>query len=383
MSLLGRPLLVLLGLCTVAFPLSLLLLWSRLRHPVLGRLGRLVLVVGSQLSAVLLVAALLNDYGYFFGSWSDLFRGAAQAAAITPVDGTGSQRVAWLSHRPAGSVTGTRSMPAYRDPAVWRARGRLEVTWIQGGSSGLGERAYIYLPPEYFTHPHQHFATVLDLTGYPGAGIQQLVRLKYPTVLRAEIRQHTARPMILVMMRPAVTFPRDTECTDVPGGPQALSFFSQDVPAAVDAHYRTLPDQWGAAGDSTGGYCAAKLAMTTPGRFRAAVSFSGYFTPLHDNTTGSLWGGSRVVRNLNNLDWRLKHQPAPDVAMLVMTSRGEYGPYGHRNSERFLSLVKPPMTADSIIEPHGGHTFSTWQPVIPEALGWLSRHLYPAGGATL
>ncbi len=373
----GRPLVVLLVLCTVAFPLLVFFSWSRLRYPVLGRLGRLGLVIASQVSAVLLVAVLLNDYGYFYGSWSDLFSGTAEAAGITaPATGAGSQGVAWTpGHRP-GSVTDVHPLPAYRNPAVWRARGRLEALRIQGANSQLEERAFVYLPPAYFTQPHRRLPAVLVLTGYPGIGLQQTVRLKYPSALREEIRHRAARPMVLVMMRPAVTFPRDTECTDVPGGPQALSFFAQDVPSAIDAHFRTLPDQWGAAGDSTGGYCAAKLAMTTPSRFRAAVSFSGYFTTLADNTTGSLWGGSRMVRNLNNLDWRLQHQPAPDVALLVMTSLGEGGPYGHLNSQRFISLVKPPMTVDSIIEPRGGHTFSTWRPVIPESLGWLSRHLY-------
>ncbi|HEY6934350.1 MAG TPA: alpha/beta hydrolase-fold protein [Marmoricola sp.] len=376
----GRPLLVLLGLCTLVFPLLLLFAWPRLRHPILGRLGRLGLIALSQLSAVLLVAALLNDYGYFYGSWSDLFSGAAQAAAIQPTSpGPGNEGVAWTGQH-AGTVTGVRPLPAYRNPSVWRARGRLEVMHIQGGSTQLGEKAYVYLPPEYFHQPHRTFPAVLALTGYPGVGLQQTIRLHYPSVLRSDVRRHRARPMILVMMRPAVTFPRDTECTDVPGGPQALSFFSQDVPTAIDARFRTQPDRWGAVGDSTGGYCAAKLAMTSPARFRAAVSFSGYFTALHDNTTGSLWGGSRVVRNLNNLDWRLQHQPAPDVALLVMTSRGEFGPYGQRNSKRFISLVKPPMTVDSIIEPHGGHVFNTWKPVIPESLSWLSWHLHHVGG---
>ena len=376
----GRPLVVLLALCTAAFPVLLLLLWSRLRHPVLGRLGRLGLVVLSQLSAVMLVAVLLNDYGYFYGSWSELFSGAAQAAAISTPAATGAPdpSVAWApGHRP-GTITGIHSLPAYRNPALWRARGRLEVMHIQGASSQLGEKAYAYLPPAYFTHPRERFPVVLVLTGYPGVGLQQTVRLKYPTVLRQDVRRHVARPMVLVMMRPAVTFPRDTECTDVPGGPQALTFFTQDVPEAVDAHLRTLPDHWGAAGDSTGGYCAAKIAMTDSSRFRAAASFSGYFTPIRDNTTGDLWAGSRLDRNLNDLDWRLEHQPAPDVSLLVMTSRGEGGPYGHANSQKFISLVRPPMTVQAIIEPHGGHTFSTWRPVIPEALGWLSRHLYRA-----
>ena len=41
------------------------------------------------------------------------------------------------------------------------------------------------------------------------------------------------QPMILVMLRPTVAPPRDTECVDVPGGPQTETFFAEDLPQAV------------------------------------------------------------------------------------------------------------------------------------------------------
>lgn len=380
----GRPLVVLLSVCTIAFPVLLILLWPRLRHPVLGRLGRLGLVVASQFSAVLLVAAMLNDYGYFYASWGELFSGAAQAAAITSPGGPGAQGVAWTPPLGGPAALGVvHHLDTYSRPRQWHSRGALEKVIVHGASTGLSEKALVYLPPQYFAPGarRRHFAALEVLTGYPGNAKQLFKVLHYPGVLRRDMRNGSAQPMILVMMRPSVTFPRDTECTDVPGGPQALSYFTQDIPAAIDAHYRVLPDHWGVIGDSTGGYCAAKIAMTDPSRFHAAVSLSGYFTALHDNTTGNLWGGSPQVRDLNNLDWRLQHQPAPDVAMLVTTSRDEGGPLGRKNTFRFIKLVKPPMTVQTIVEPHGSHTFTTWKPEIPESLAWLSRHLYPGGAA--
>ena len=86
--------------------------------------------------------------------------------------------------------------------------------------------------------------------------------------------------MVLVMMRPSVTFPRDTECTDVPAGPQALTFFAQDVPMAISKAYRVQPNGWGTIGDSTGGYCSTKITMLYPAIFHAAVSLSGYYYTL-------------------------------------------------------------------------------------------------------
>src|SRR5689334_24208667 len=73
MSLLGWPLLALLGLSAVAYPLLTVLLWPRVRGPgPLRAATRLAMVAGCQVTAVLLVAVAVNHYGYFYGSWSEL-----------------------------------------------------------------------------------------------------------------------------------------------------------------------------------------------------------------------------------------------------------------------------------------------------------------------
>ena len=50
--------------------------------------------------------------------------------------------------------------------------------------------------------------------------------MKYPDVLLSQLDAHRAQPMVLVMLRPTVVPPRDTECTDVPAGPQTLTYLS-------------------------------------------------------------------------------------------------------------------------------------------------------------
>src|SRR3954452_13241144 len=73
-SLLGWPLLVLLGVLMVALPVATVALWTRVGGPRPVRTGaRLSLVGLSRVTAVVFVAAALNDYGYFYASWSDLF----------------------------------------------------------------------------------------------------------------------------------------------------------------------------------------------------------------------------------------------------------------------------------------------------------------------
>ena len=183
------------------------------------------------------------------------------------------------------------------------------------------------------------------MTGYPGHEQALLTRMKYPDQELAALRAHRASPMVLVMLRPSVTEPRDTECTDVPGGPQAMTFFAQDVPTAVASALWVRPDDWAVMGDSTGGYCATKIAMMHSDVFRAAVSFSGYYHALRDQNTGDLWGGSPVVRDLNDPLWRLSHVPEPPIGVFASIARDEGGPRGTRTrcacSEPSLLLMDP------------------------------------------
>ncbi len=222
---------------------------------------------------------------------------------------------------------------------------------------------------------HFRFPAAEVMTGYPGDDIALVRRLRYPALQAQLVHQHRARPMVLVMLRPSITFPRDTECTDVPNGPQTLTFFASDLPAEIAQAYRVRNVGWGAIGDSTGGYCAAKIAMTHPLVFRAGVALSGYYFATHNPTTGDLWNGSAVVRHLNDLKWRLTHMPAPPVSLLITTSVSEGGADGYSEAQAFDRLVRPPMKLQMLVASQGGHNFATWRRVLPTAMAWLSGRL--------
>lgn len=377
MSLTGWPLFGLLLLLAVAFPAVALLGWTRLRGRFVAILVCASLLLAGQAAGIGLVAALINRTGHYYTSWSQVQNAFATPPPTQHVasarTGTASP-VAWSSPTATPAAQTARG---FSTPAQWASRGKLETVTMTGASSRLTSHAFIYLPPEYFQAAYRHtsFPAAEVFTGFPGNDSNLVGALNYPGVLRDQVAQGHAKPMILVMMRPSVTFPRDTECTDVPGGPQSLTFFAQDVPSAVGQHFRVQPAEWGSIGDSTGGYCAAKLSMTYPATFRAAVSLSGYYRALQDHTTGDLWGGSTVVRNLNDLRWRLQHQSAPATSLLVTISKEERGHLGYSDTQQFLRLVKSPLQVDSIITPHGGHNFRAWGALLPRSLDWLSHKL--------
>lgn len=381
MSLLGWPLMAVLGFVALMGIVATLVLWPRVRGPRLLKVGQRVALIGtSQVLAILLVAAGANNYGYFYGSWSDLLGSSAGSTSIEhiagpragPRAGSDASALARDSARPLPTV-GT----AWSTRSQWPTRGRLDQVQITGARSTLSEPAFIYLPPQYFQarYAHTQFPAVEVMTGYPGNSLNLVKRMHYPDLLLHQISTGRARPMVLVMLRPTVAPPRDTECTDVPAGPQAQTFLAMDVPAAVGAIARVRPVGWGTMGDSTGGYCAVKLAMMHSDVFTAAVSMSGYYHTLKDTTTGDLWGGSMVERHLNDPEWRLSNLPQPPVSVLVSISRQERGSEGISDTNRFVSLVRASMSVSAIIQPHGGHNFGTWAQVMPQAFDWLSVQL--------
>jgi hypothetical protein len=116
--------------------------------------------------------------------------------------------------------------------------------------------------------------------------------------------------------------------------------------------------------------------MMYPYQFTSAVSLAGYYTALQDSTTGSLYGGSTAFRDENNLDWRLKHLPAPPVSVLVTSSL--VGEHDLAGTQAFLGLVHSPMRGYSLLVKQGGHNYRTWVRQLPQSLEWLNQRLTPA-----
>ncbi|HZU59059.1 MAG TPA: alpha/beta hydrolase-fold protein [Actinocrinis sp.] len=378
MSLTGLPLLVLLAVLTAAGFFAVVRFWPRLagRGPraLIGRVGALAV---AQVLLLATVLAAANNYFGFYGSWHDLVSVATgNYAASAPAPLGAAQNGSGITV----NSHSTLPIPGGADPTQG---GRLDDVTVRGQLTGLSAHALIYLPPQYFQAGYRKtlFPAVIVSSGYPGDVTKLVTLLRYPARLVDGINAGQDKPMVLVMMSPMIISGRDTECTDVAGGgPRAGEFWAMDVTSAVERTYRVSSDAsgWGLVGDSTGGYCALKLAMLNSDRFSAAASLSGYFDALQDGTTGDLYGGDPVFRQQNDLLWRIEHLPSPPIAALLTTSRtGEtnYGP-----TMQFVRDAKPPMRVSTLIRASGGHNFNTWNAEVPAALQWLSSHLIPATG---
>ncbi|MGX1118990.1 enterochelin esterase-like enzyme [Streptomyces ambofaciens] len=346
-------------------------LWPRLaRRSVRAVLGRVGLLFATQVAVFAAVGLVANQSFGFYGSWADLFgREDGQGVVVDHSADAGGGPLRVVGERRVTPAGGAR-------PEV---SGRVEEIRVVGRTSRIASPAFVYLPPEYFQARHRArtFPAAVVLTGYPGTAEALVNKLHYPRTALELAKAGRMRPMILVMLRPTVAPPRDTECVDVPGGPQTETFFAKDLPEAVSAHYRVAggPRDWGVVGNSTGGYCALKLAAHHPEVYAAGAGLSPYYDAPSDPTTGDLFQGDKGLEKRASLWWYLKNAPAPVTSLLVTSSRT--GETNYKDTLKFIELVKDrrPTRISSIILESGGHNFNTWRREIPATLRWLDERL--------
>ena len=355
---------VLLFVCTVWW-------WPRLaRQSWRAVSGRVGLLLTTQLALFASVGLAANQAFGFYASWADLF-GQENAPGVV-VD-----HIAGGADSPIQVVATSKVIGA--SSTLPQVAGQVQKVDIIGRTTHLTTPAFVYLPPEYFQPKNnaRKFPVSVVLTGYPGTAEALVNKLHYPSTAQQLARQQKMQPMILVMLRPTVAPPRDTECVDVPGGPQTETFFAKDLRDAVMAHYRVdkTPASWGIVGDSTGGYCALKIAMHHPGSYAAAAGLSPYYRAPVDPTTGDLFHGDKNLQNRSDLFWALKHLTAPETSLLVTSSR--VGEHNYKDTLKFIKSVQDTNVTriSSIILPSGGHNFNTWRREIPATLQWLSSRL--------
>jgi Putative esterase len=371
MDLTGIPLLLLLALICVAAPVALMLIWDRVPGVRAVRLAqRAALVLVCQLSAVLLAAAAVNDYFSLYDSWSDLF-GTSDS---TPVAG------------PQHAAGGRLSAGALRDEGGTTMGAQVLTEEVTGPRSGVRAQVWLVLPPAYGNRVNAHRAYPLleFLPGYPGQPQTWLHALHLADAMTSLISSGRVQPFVAVLPVMTVDPPRDTECTNVPGGPAVATWLAQDVPEVVSHQLRIRPPAkgWGVIGYSTGGFCAAKLALQYPRVFHAAASLSGYYRPATDPTTAGLFQGDPRLLTTNSPTWLAGngHQPAVDI--LAVSSPGDRDSWS--STQLFLRSVRPPVSVDTLYISDGGHNPGVWNAVLPQSLSWLLQHLArPATHVTL
>lgn len=345
MSLTGTPLLIVaLGLAA-ALPVLLAIWWRRrTRGSWLSALGHGAAVLLCQLLAASALFLWVNRQYVFYTSWSDL-----------------------AGRNPGPATVQTSGL-------VPRGSGRVQVLDVPGRTPADPTRqALVWLPPRYDQMAAQgtSLPVVMVLPGQPSTPEVMFRHYDFGKIAAAEITAGHLHPFIAVFPPLMTDPPRDTECTDIPGGPQAQTWLTTSVYQATQHSFRTDSAPWSIVGWSTGAFCAAKLVLTHPRQYQAAAAFGGYYAPLTDKTTGDLFHRSRAARNANSPVWLYQHGGLHGRRLLLVSGRQDRGSWPA--TQQMLRATAGDPNVSSLTFPTGGHNYRNYRRFLPDALQWLDQ----------
>jgi enterochelin esterase-like enzyme len=345
------------------------IMWSRLRSW-LRWPARIFMLVVCQLTACALVAALVNDAGQFYGSWSELLGNAAPGVSLTHI------------------AAGSEDRRLADDIRLRKRLGRSLMVSVYVPDAGIprAQAALVYLPAAYFAPSYAdiRFPVVELLQGFPGSPRSWTVSLNVQAILDREIGSHRTIPFIAVMPTqnylPAM---HDGECINAVHGPEVETTLTVNVRRVIEHDFRVNRDRtgWAVMGYSTGGFCALNISLRHPSMYGSAVSLSGNVHPYIDHTTGALFGSSLAAEHSNDPVWRARKLPPAPVALLLAASGQDVGAW--RGALTLAATVRPPTHVSLLMLPRGSHNGATWRAMEPVAFDWLARVLAPPIGRSV
>jgi S-formylglutathione hydrolase FrmB len=372
MSLTGRPLAWLAIVATLAGLVALVWFWPVLsdRHPT-RIAARAVALLGVNLLVLLTAAIQLNDRFLFFASWRDL-AGAVSGTTNTSQLRSGStaaDAAKASTTRAADDVPGTpQPLPAGSQVAPG-----VRSYSVTGPLSGISGQILLALPPGYDAASDRRYPVIETFSGYPGSLSQWVKTMSLPTYLSEAVRQHTISETVVISPQVEVPAGADTECVNGrPGTPQLETWLARDVPNWLAAHVRIRTDRgsWTTMGLSSGGWCAAMIAMLNPDQYGGAVVFGGYFRPIFTSPEPYPSGGELALR----YDLvALAESTPPPIALWMETSPAD--PVSYDTSAALLKAARPPLSVSATVLQDTGHRTSVWRSFVPLTLTWIGANL--------
>lgn len=330
--------------------------------------------------AMMFGVAAVNKYYDYYQSWGAVIadftgQGANQSPLLRSLTDVTSKKFSSIL---GGMVSTT----------VAQQQGYTVRLTVAGKQSHLRRTVYIYLPPQYFQKSYAHYQfPVLELfPGFPGLSQDWISVLGVTTSLDNLVRNHLAKPVVLVMPDTNGNRHFMMQCLNLPKGAQNSTFLAVDVPAYVSRMLRVQPPGpgWGAAGYSEGGFCTADLALRYGKTHGYAGVLSGYFSPL-SNLVGrppryvSPFGRNVALRNANTPMATLPLLPPNAVIPRFWLGAGASDGPDIAAARAFQLLLLPRQPkVPLVLAPGGGHTMFTWRGLLAPMLEWITPRLTSA-----
>ena len=268
-------------------------------------------------------------------------------------------------------------------PAV--QAGHLGWVNLPGQLSGDNRRGLVYLPPQYSQarYARVQFPVVELFHGTPGSPIAWDTLLRIAQVANTLLTKHQIGPMVLVM--PSINGSGDDyqDCVNGPaGGPGPAvrddTYLTQDVRTDIFAHYRVSHDayEWGATGYSSGGYCAANLALRHPASFGAAAVIEGYFRAADGPAAAALDHDSSLENANSPLQAAEKLSTGSGPVPAFWVAAGAADKTDYQTATAFVAAMDRLQQVPFIRLPSADSAYA-WSATLPAALTWLWQQLAP------
>jgi hypothetical protein len=331
---------------------------KRLRN-IFFRIGAIVII---QVLFISTVGLAINRYGEFYSSWYDLLgiRADLNKSAVS---------TAQLSGLTLHDIRKGKTL----------AGGSVVIKKIiTGENSGVTDTVYVVLPPKIAKELRKNtdFSLITEdykvaelFSGYPGVPATWIGALKGITALENLENSNQIPQTIAIIPSINVAPGEDTECMNYRGGPQVETWLTKDMHLFAQRFIGIDFRQWATFGYSTGGWCAAEIAIRHQDEYSAAISLAGYFAPSY--AFGTTPVEKAFLKNEYDLNRILKANNN-SVHLLVIASKNDRFSYG--STQNFLkkdgSLVS--IKYDEI--PTGGHNLSVWRPYVTTGFLWLNQN---------
>jgi len=323
--------------------------------------ARVSIIIFIQIFALASTGITINRNGQFYASWGDLFGSKNQLAKIA----VAPDLLAQISGKDIKQAKTTAG-----GSLIFR-----EV--IKGEQSKISDVVYVVLPPKIAAQMEANPASpsvgsdyqVVELfPGYPGvpqtwigsmAGITTLENLENSGAV-----QNTIAIIPAINVSPGV----DTECLNFVGGAQVETWLTHDMKAFATKFIGIDNRPWSSFGYSTGGWCAAEVAIRHPDLYNSAVSLAGYFKPLF--SAGINKREKNFLQGKYDLIATLKKVPTSVHLMIIASKKDKFTNLAANN---FMSAASGLIPIRYVPIPIGGHNTNVWKPFVSTAFEWINQ----------
>ena len=324
-------------------------------------LSRTLSIVLIQILFISALGLTINRSGEFYSSWNDLLgiRGDINKSAVSTsaVSGITARDIRKGKQLKGGSVVIKKV--------------------ITGENSGVTDVVYVVIPPKIatalrknsnFSLIPRNYKVVELFSGYPGVPATWIGALKGITAL--ENLENAGKIPQTIGIIPAINVVpgEDTECLNYRGGPQVETWLTKDIPIFAQRYIGIDSRPWSTFGYSTGGWCAAEIAIRHQDQYSAAIALAGYFHPAF------AYGTTSVEKKYLSEEYdliRILSRAKNTVKLLVIASKNDRFSYG--STQEFLKASQPLVSVKYNEIPSGGHNLSVWRPFVTTGFLWLNN----------